>query len=132
MGGAVAEGAQDRCGASRLFLRLSKERRADTLCWHAQRQFSRLVEMLQLLHTDEADPRAWRAYRLQVKERLYRFNFVSSPVPPFPAKELHADERLGAQEMLMQLEKPERQEKLEETFQGVVADYRRILAMAKV
>ena len=46
---------------------------------HAQRQFSRLVEMLQLLHTDEADPRAWRAYRLQVKERLYRFNFVSCP-----------------------------------------------------
>ena len=25
---------------------------------------------------DEADPRAWRAYRLQVKERLYRFNYV--------------------------------------------------------
>lgn len=32
--------------------------------------------MLQLLHIDEADPRPWRAYRLQVKERLYRFNFV--------------------------------------------------------
>ena len=32
----------------------------------------------------------------------------------------------------MQLEKRERQEKLEETFQGVVRDYRRILAMAKI
>ena len=40
--------------------------------------------------------------------------------------------RVVSQEMLMQHEKPERQEKLEETFQGVVADYRRILAMAKV
>ncbi|GJE87946.1 histone acetyltransferase type B [Phanerochaete sordida] len=76
----------------------------------AGRQFSRLVEMLQLLHVDEADPRAWRAYRLQVKERLYRFNF----------------------EVLMQLEKVERQEKLEETFRSVCEDYRRILAMAKV
>lgn len=32
--------------------------------------------MLQLLHVDESDTRAMRAYRLQVKERLYRFNFV--------------------------------------------------------
>ncbi|EKM55988.1 uncharacterized protein PHACADRAFT_256983 [Phanerochaete carnosa HHB-10118-sp] len=76
----------------------------------AGRQFSRLTEMLQLLHVDEADPRPWRAYRLQVKERLYRFNF----------------------EVLMQLDKAERQQKLEETFQSVCDDYRRILAMAKI
>ncbi|KIP10311.1 hypothetical protein PHLGIDRAFT_65891 [Phlebiopsis gigantea 11061_1 CR5-6] len=76
----------------------------------AGRQFSRLVEMLQLLRIDAADVRAMRAYRLQVKERLYRFNF----------------------EVLMQLEKKERQEKLEETFQSVCEDYRRILAMAKI
>ena len=42
-----------------------------------QRQFHRLVEMLILKHMDPADERANRAYRLQVKERLYRFNFVS-------------------------------------------------------
>jgi histone acetyltransferase 1 len=35
-----------------------------------------------------------------------------------------------AQEVLMQLEKPERLAKLEETFLSVCEDYRRILAMA--
>ncbi|KAI0355017.1 histone acetyltransferase type B [Trametes cingulata] len=71
----------------------------------ASRQFNRLVEMLILKHMDPSDERAQRAYRLQVKERLYRFNY----------------------EILMQLDKQERQQKLEETFQSVVADYRRIL-----
>ncbi|KAM5542649.1 hypothetical protein V8D89_003610 [Ganoderma adspersum] len=71
----------------------------------AGRQFHRLVEMLVLKHMDPSDERANRAYRLQVKERLYRFNY----------------------EVLMQLDKQERQQKLEETFQSVVADYRRIL-----
>lgn len=42
-----------------------------------QRQFSRLVEMLQLRALDATDPLGLKAYRLQVKERLYRFNFVS-------------------------------------------------------
>ncbi|KAI0759471.1 acyl-CoA N-acyltransferase [Irpex lacteus] len=73
----------------------------------AGRQFSRLVEMLQLRALDETDVLATKAYRLQVKERLYRFNF----------------------EVLMQLEKEDRQQKLEETFQSVCEDYRRILAM---
>ena len=41
-----------------------------------QRQFHRLVEMLIMLHLDPADLRAERAFRLQVKERLYRFNYV--------------------------------------------------------
>jgi histone acetyltransferase 1 len=41
-----------------------------------QRQFHRLIEMLLLLRLDPSDARAVRAYRLQVKERLYRFNFV--------------------------------------------------------
>ncbi|KAI0806891.1 histone acetyltransferase type B catalytic subunit [Fomes fomentarius] len=71
----------------------------------AGRQFNRLVEMLILKHMDPADERAQRSYRLQVKERLYRFNY----------------------EILMQLDKQDRQLKLEETFQSVVADYRRIL-----
>ncbi|KAJ7261253.1 histone acetyltransferase type B catalytic subunit [Mycena haematopus] len=73
----------------------------------AGRQFNRLVEMLILLRLDPADGRAMRAYRLQVKERLYRFNF----------------------EILAQLEKPERLDKLEETFQSVRDDYMRILAL---
>ena len=32
--------------------------------------------MLVLKHMDPTDERAQRAYRLQVKERLYRFNYV--------------------------------------------------------
>ncbi|KAG6850420.1 hypothetical protein H0H93_013645 [Arthromyces matolae] len=59
------------------------------------RQFQRLVEMLLLLRLNPSDSRAERSYRIQVKERLYRFNF----------------------EILAQLEKEERLEKLEETFQ---------------
>ncbi|RXW24202.1 hypothetical protein EST38_g1683 [Candolleomyces aberdarensis] len=73
----------------------------------AGRQFQRLVEMLILFKMDVSDVRNMRAYRLQVKERLYRFNF----------------------EVLAQMEKDERHEKLEETFQGVKEDYHRILAL---
>lgn len=75
----------------------------------AGRQFHRLVEMLILLHLNPTDLRGARAFRLQVKERLYRFNF----------------------EVLAQLEKEERLEKLEETFQSVHEDYLRILAMIR-
>ncbi|KAF4614777.1 hypothetical protein D9613_003276 [Agrocybe pediades] len=73
----------------------------------AGRQFQRLVEMLILLHLDPSDPIALKAYRIQVKERLYRFNF----------------------EILAQLEKEERHEKLQETFENVREDYHRILAL---
>jgi hypothetical protein len=45
-----------------------------------QRQFHRLVEMLIQLHLNPADARAAKAYRLQVKERLYRFNYVSASI----------------------------------------------------
>jgi len=65
--------------------------------------------MLIVLHLDPADLRAERAFRLQVKERLYRFNY----------------------EILVQLEKEERLEKLEETFQSVCEDYSRILGMLR-
>jgi histone acetyltransferase 1 len=75
----------------------------------AGRQWQRLMEMLILMHLDSADIQAARAYRLQVKERLYRFNF----------------------EILAQLEKEERLEKLEETFQSLREDYLRILEMIK-
>ena len=43
-----------------------------------QRQFERLIEMLALRKLDPTDEGALRAFRLQVKERLYRFNFVSN------------------------------------------------------
>ncbi|KAF8162862.1 histone acetyltransferase type B catalytic subunit [Crassisporium funariophilum] len=75
----------------------------------AGRQFQRLVEMLILLRLDPSDAAGMRAYRLQVKERLYRFNF----------------------EILAQLEKEERHEKLEETFQNVREDYLRILSLVR-
>lgn len=75
----------------------------------AGRQWQRLMEMLILMHLNPTDVQAARAYRLQVKERLYRFNF----------------------EILAQLEKEERLEKLEETFQSLRDDYLRILEMIK-
>lgn len=48
---------------------------------YIQRQYHRLVEMLILLHLDPADTLAAKAYRLQVKERLYRFNYVGVDDP---------------------------------------------------
>jgi hypothetical protein len=36
--------------------------------------------MLIQLHLNPADVRATKAYRLQVKERLYRFNYVSATI----------------------------------------------------
>ena len=47
-----------------------------------QRQFYRLVEMLQLLNLDPLDTKAFKAFRIQVKERLYRFNYVSASLSP--------------------------------------------------
>ncbi|CAE6512502.1 unnamed protein product [Rhizoctonia solani] len=75
----------------------------------ASRQFHRLIEMLLLRELDASSKQAQKAYRLQVKERLFRFNY----------------------EILAQLEKEERLEKLEETFQNVRTDYQRILATVK-
>jgi len=62
-----------------------------------------------MLHLDPTDVQSARAFRLQVKERLYRFNF----------------------EILAQMEKEERLQKLEETFQSVQEDYKRLLAMVR-
>lgn len=75
----------------------------------AARQFHRLIEMLILQRLEPSAQLAQKAFRLQVKERLYRFNY----------------------EILSQLEKEERLEKLEETFQNVRSDYQRILATVK-
>lgn len=38
--------------------------------------------MLQLLKMDPLDAKAFKAFRIQVKERLYRFNFVSCSLYP--------------------------------------------------
>ena len=98
--------------------------------------------MLIQLHLNPTDVRAAKAYRLQVKERLYRFNYVSANNSTFNCV-LFLSERLvvvtmhGAdcllcmQEVLAQLEEKDRLEKLEETFQSVCEDYRRILAMLR-
>jgi histone acetyltransferase 1 len=43
----------------------------------AQRQFDRLLEMLLLKQLDRKDAAKVRAYRLHVKSRLFRFNYVS-------------------------------------------------------
>lgn len=57
------------------------------------------------LDTDPApDRRKERAYRLWVKERLYRFNY----------------------EILKQLTVEERRERLQATFEDIMADYERI------
>ena len=83
-----------------------------------------MMEMLILLRLDPTDMKALKQYRIQVKERLYRFNFVSS-LPDFRT---HPAEPF-IQEALSQIDKEERLQKLEETFQSVKEDYQRILAM---
>ncbi|GAA5968162.1 hypothetical protein JCM11641_003754 [Rhodosporidiobolus odoratus] len=71
----------------------------------ANRQFYRLVEMLLLLTSDPNDEAVQKAIRLTVKKRLYLFN----------------------KEQLLQIEdKDERKEKLQDTFEGVRADYQRL------
>ncbi|KAH8090348.1 histone acetyltransferase type B catalytic subunit [Filobasidium floriforme] len=73
---------------------------------YATRQFLRLIEMLLLerLKTNRS-PERYKAYRLQVKERLFRFNY----------------------EILAQISPDERREKLAETYKNVEEDYKRIL-----
>ncbi|KAL7423933.1 histone acetyltransferase 1 [Cryptotrichosporon argae] len=73
----------------------------------AQRQFDRLLEMLLLRQLDKSEPAKVRAYRLQVKARLYRFNY----------------------ELLSQMTPDERKEALAKTYDSVVEDYERILDM---
>ncbi|KAG8992236.1 histone acetyltransferase 1 [Tulasnella sp. JGI-2019a] len=75
----------------------------------AGRQWSRLIEMLILRSLPLQDAVINRAFRLQVKERLFRFNY----------------------EIMSQLDKQERHEKLEETFVSVRDDYRRILGLVE-
>lgn len=69
------------------------------------RQFRRCVEMKLLQRLDAKDRRAHRAFRLLVKRRIYK---------------QHAD-------VLAQLDRLERIDKLDETFHHVEDDYRRLL-----
>ncbi|GAA5844817.1 hypothetical protein JCM5353_003991 [Sporobolomyces roseus] len=76
----------------------------------ADRQFYRLIEMILLLQSNPStlftstDPKS-KAFRLLVKKRLYLFN----------------------KEQLLQIEDgQERKDKLQETFESVVEDYRRL------
>lgn len=97
-----------------------------------QRQFERLMEMLILRRLDPTDPALLKAYRLQVKERLYRFNFVSSFLHVgVGGISLIGPDQSNAepQEILVTLEKDERLEKLEETFQSVIEGYQGILGL---
>ncbi|GHJ85651.1 hypothetical protein NliqN6_2053 [Naganishia liquefaciens] len=75
---------------------------------YAKRQFLRIIEimLLEQLKYKQDDPSAYKALRLQVKERLYRFNY----------------------EILSQLEPDERKQKLQETYANVEEDYKRLLA----
>jgi len=68
-----------------------------------ERQFARLLEMAWLLKLGKTALKN-KAYRLMVKERLYRFNY----------------------DRLNQLDPAERKEKLALTFEDVVADYQRL------
>ncbi|TKY85682.1 hypothetical protein EX895_005222 [Sporisorium graminicola] len=67
----------------------------------APRQWARVLEMVQLMNLDTGDEEQLRQYRLQVKARIYRQN----------------------KDILVQLEKRQQRQKLQETFEGVVEEY---------
>ena len=76
----MAQGIEDRRGMFSISFNVPK---VSDLSFSRQRQFHRLIEMLIQLHLNPADARAIKAYRLQVKERLYRFNYVSIEIYHF-------------------------------------------------
>ncbi|CDS01211.1 hypothetical protein, partial [Sporisorium scitamineum] len=67
----------------------------------APRQWARVLEMVQLMNLDTSDEEQLKQYRLQVKARIYRQN----------------------KDILVQLEKSQQRQKLQETFEGVVEEY---------
>ncbi|CAG8751996.1 11717_t:CDS:2, partial [Dentiscutata erythropus] len=70
-----------------------------------KRQMARCVEIELLRNLNKTDPVAYKAYRLQVKQRLYLWN----------------------EDILRQLDRAERILKLEETFKGLEEDYHSII-----
>ncbi|KAI8055876.1 acyl-CoA N-acyltransferase [Syncephalis plumigaleata] len=75
-----------------------------------KRQTERCVEMALLRRLSTRDENRFKPYRLQVKRRLFQFN----------------------KDALVQLDKPERLQKLHETFESVLEDYQRILDLSKL
>ncbi|KAI9314198.1 acyl-CoA N-acyltransferase [Dichotomocladium elegans] len=71
------------------------------------RQIQRCVEMHLLSRLNKLKKDEYKAFRLQVKQRLYLFNL----------------------DALRELEADDRKEKLHQTYEGVVEDYHRILEM---
>lgn len=70
-----------------------------------KRQMARCIEIELLRNLNKTDPVAYKAYRLQVKQRLYLWN----------------------EDILRQLDRAERIQKLEETFKGLEEDYYSII-----
>ncbi|CAG8464272.1 1734_t:CDS:2, partial [Racocetra persica] len=70
-----------------------------------KRQMARCIEIELLRNLNKTDPVAYKAYRLQVKQRLYLWN----------------------EDILRQLDRAERIQKLEETFKGLEEDYHSII-----
>jgi histone acetyltransferase 1 len=68
---------------------------------------ARCFELALLKNLDKRNKAQYKAFRLQVKQRLYKHNA----------------------EALTTLDKPERIEKLHETFLSVEEDYHRLLAL---
>ncbi|KAG2214276.1 hypothetical protein INT47_000832 [Mucor saturninus] len=69
------------------------------------RQTQRCIEMYLLSNINKMNPVEYKNYRLQVKQRLYSFNF----------------------DVLREMDPKERKEKLQETYLGVEEDYHRLL-----
>ncbi|KAK4510365.1 Up in starvation [Mucor velutinosus] len=69
------------------------------------RQTQRCIEMYLLSNVNKLNAEEYKAYRLQVKQRLYSFNF----------------------DVLREMEESERKEKLQQTYLGVEEDYYRLL-----
>ncbi|CAO3626038.1 unnamed protein product [Cunninghamella blakesleeana] len=69
------------------------------------RQIQGCIEMYLLSKLNKLDKEAYKAYRLQVKQRLYKFNY----------------------DALQELEPDIRKEKLQETYHSVEQDYHRLL-----
>ncbi|CDH48914.1 histone acetyltransferase type b catalyticsubunit [Lichtheimia corymbifera JMRC:FSU:9682] len=72
-----------------------------------ERQIQRCIEMYLLSKVNKLNREDYKAFRLQVKQRLYLFNL----------------------DALQDMEPTEKKEKLHQTYEGVVEDYHRLLEM---
>ncbi|CAG8638967.1 7470_t:CDS:2 [Acaulospora morrowiae] len=70
-----------------------------------KRQLCRCIEIELLRNLNKTDPVAYKAYRLQVKQRLYHWN----------------------KELLDQVNKTERIQKLDEAFKGIEEEYQQLI-----